>query len=106
MILPQNSAVLCCVNFSLQAMASGAVTDPRAGGAGGSSLTLSFLPPSRREKHEQHGHPVVGHPELGLCRQHLKAEEQTKRAPDQLHTEFAAVPGKVFTEMLHNNNEP
>lgn len=92
MILPQNGAAFCSVNCSLRAVALGGVTEPRSGGPSDASLS----PFPRREEHEQHGHPVVGHPELGLCRQHPQAEEQAERASGQLHTEFPAVPGNVL----------
>lgn len=49
----------------------------------------------RRPQHAQHRHPVVGHPELGLCRQHTEAEEQAERAANQLHPVFAATPGRT-----------
>lgn len=75
-------------------MALGGVTEPRSGGPSDASLS----PFPRREEHEQHGHPVVGHPELGLCRQHPQAEEQAERASGQLHTEFPAVPGNVLDD--------
>lgn len=49
----------------------------------------------RRPQHAQHRHPVVGHPELGLRRQHTETEEQAERAANQLHPVFPAPPGRT-----------
>lgn len=54
--------------------------------------SLSLL--LRCPQHAQHRHPVVGHLELGLRRQHPEAEEQAERAAHQLYSVFTAPPGK------------
>ncbi|CAG09550.1 unnamed protein product, partial [Tetraodon nigroviridis] len=47
-------------------------------------------------QHAQHRHPVVGHLELGLRRQHPEAEEQAERAAHQLHPVLPAAPAPVW----------
>lgn len=56
-------------------------------------LTLCSLL-CRCSEHAQHRHPVVGHLELGLRRQHIEAEEQAERTTYQLHSVFTTSPGK------------
>ena len=53
----------------------------------------------RCSEHAQYRHPVVGHLELGLRRQHIEAEKQTERTSYQLYSVFTTSPGKQLRKI-------